>query len=216
MVELLYDVLENTSIAISIVPLVILIVRWKRAKALSAWLFLTLLIIDLLTELSTLILAWNQINNLFIWHIHAIFFSILLLLIYRTYLRSNISSFTLLIPNIIVCISGLLEAFLNQGYLRANTITYLMLCSQAILYSLLLFSSLINDRQMKDLTRSSEFWINAGMLFSFGTTMCLTLFENYIFEINTELMYYTWSIQLVANIIFHLVLARGIWLMRRT
>lgn len=216
MVELLYDVLENTSIAISVIPLIFLLFICKRAEASEARLFFILLLLELISEISSRILTWNNCNNFFIWHIHAVLYSVLLQFIYKDYLQSLKGLLKLMIPTIIVCITGLLEAFIDQGYLRANTITYLLLCAQAILFSLMSFNSLINDRRIKDFTLSSVFWINSGVLFFFGTTFCLILFEGYIIKVNPQLLYYTWSIQLVANIIFHLVLARGIWLMRRT
>ncbi|MFO0495257.1 MAG: hypothetical protein ACK50Y_06970 [Flavobacteriia bacterium] len=216
MVELLYDVLENTSIAISIIPLISLIIKWKRANASIAWLFFTLLTVELISEILNRILTWSSINNCFILHIYTIVDSCLLYLIYRDFMSHGNFKFKLWLPPFVVLFSGLIEATINHGYLRVNTYTHLLFSAQAIYYSLMFFYSLINDSKIKEVSKNSEFWINAGVLFFYGTTFCLILFERYIFTVNPKLLYYTWSIQLVANIIFHLVLARGIWLMRRT
>jgi hypothetical protein len=216
MTKLLYDVLENTSIAISIVPLLCLGLTWKRAGTPLRWLFFILLAVELIAELFNRFLSWNHINNSFIWHIYTVLYSILLFLIFKNYFSSIKAIGWFRLMPIIVLISGLFEGLIDQGYLEVNTITYLLLCVQSIIYSLVFFYDLINEARIKNLKLYSPFWINSGVLFFFGTTFCLTLFEGYILKFNADLLYYTWSVQLIANIVYHLILSRGIWLMRRT
>jgi hypothetical protein len=216
MTKLLYDVLENTSIAISIVPLLCLGLTWKRAGTPLRWLFFILLIVELITETSNRILTWNHINNFFVCHIYTVIYSILLYFIYKNYISSIKLIGWFRIITLILVLSGVYEGFINNGYLKINTMTYLLLCIQSIIYSLVFFYDLINEARIKNLKLYSPFWINSGVLFFFGTTFCLTLFEGYILKYNADLLYYTWSVQLIANIVYHLILSRGIWLMRRT
>lgn len=210
MITILGDFLINLSSGIVLVPLLILIYRKNGFNGVLNHFLMSLLLVEFVTEVLCFGLAVKGLNNYPVIHVYTLLYAVLLTLIYFVLLRKR----WVLFPILIVGFTFSIEFFFSK--FQTNTVSYILLCGSGILFSIAYFFSLLNNDSINQIRSHSLFWINSAVLFYFGTTLCLTLFENYIHFENPEINYYIWPIQLIANIIYHLMLSRGIWLTKRT
>lgn len=85
-----------------------------------------------------------------------------------------------------------------------------------IILSMLYFRNLLNKLEVPNLLKHPYFWVVFAFLWYFGGTLILTLFQNYIHDAGTDLLLYLWPIQIIAGIIFTLLISKSIWTMRIT
>lgn len=210
----IYDIVLHISLIISIVPLSILIYRWKKVPKYLSGLLLLLLSLELTTEISCKILSVLGIYNYPIIHAYTVLNSFILFLLYSKLIRSQ----KLVIFNIVlvfsIIISGVIE--ITIAPFAPNVITSILQGLLGVVLATSFFSQMINDPRIANLRLYPLFYMNSAVLFYFGTTICLRLFEFYIHFYSPEMKYFIWPFQLIANIIYHLILARSIWLMKRT
>ncbi len=124
---------------------------------------------------------------------------------YRSQWRWVLSSY------IVFAALCVMSAFLWGGISAVNTVPSTGLNVFVMIFSLAYFPKAINELKYNKITYDFHFWINFGLLLLNGTTLFISLFEVYIRESNSELTLYTWLIQLIANILFNLILTGGIW-----
>lgn len=210
----MYEILENLSIGIALVPLIVALFI-KRVSTKLRRLFIFLFTFEFLVEITAKVLSIYSVNNYFIAHIHTVIYAFILLLIGRELINSKRVKFSIEICFYLLIIIAIWEFFYHHGYLQINTYSYLLLSILGIQISIFYLFQLINNINKVDVFSDLGFWISAALLIYFGTTVCLTLFDTYILVDSPEVLYYIWPIQLIANIIYHLILARGIWQMRQ-
>ncbi len=87
---------------------------------------------------------------------------------------------------------------------------FLVIISLALFYFFKIFSNL--DSPI--LLNHYFFWMNCAFLFYFSTSFFLFLFEEFIVVNNNSIGRLLWSIQLVANIIYYIILSVGICKMK--
>lgn len=212
--EWVYDILESISICIALVPLLILL-RTNGVSSHLKRLLIILLVLELASELTTKILSVFHVNGFLIIHIYTLLYGLILLLISRTKIKSVFAKRIVLYCYVVLLFVEFWELNRVEGYLLVNTYSYLVLNVIGIAISVSIFFQLINDRQLNDMKIDFFFWFSTALIFFFGTTIAITLFQTYILMDNPDIIYYIWPIQLIANIIYHLILARGIWQMRQ-
>jgi hypothetical protein len=64
---------------------------------------------------------------------------------------------------------------------------------------------------VSSLTDHPFFWYNTAILFYFGVTFLLGIFENFIREAPELISRFLWCIQLIANIGLNILIAMGLW-----
>lgn len=104
--------------------------------------------------------------------------------------------------------------FYDEGFKRNNTISNTLLSLIVISLAITYFYSIFLEMRIKNLKKHFLFWMNSAFLIYYGTTFYLTLFEDFIRSYDNNLYYFIWPILLITNIIFNLILAKGIWTMR--
>lgn len=105
--------------------------------------------------------------------------------------------------------------FKNLGNSKINVISNLCLTLYGVLLASIYFYKVYTEMKIANLFQDGLFWVNSAFLIYFSSTFYVSLFEDYIRSEDSNLLYYTWPIQLVSTIIFNVILSRGIWLMRK-
>jgi hypothetical protein len=199
------------------VPLIIQLRILKRnnaeRKILSA-LFLYILL-SIVTEIVNMIVSRIIHNNNPIVHIYTILAFLILAFLYKDMLNMKMINkyfYWFVLP---YCCLSFYYSFFVVGLLNVNVLTYLILSITLIFISSYYFYRVYIEMTIHNLFNNALFWINSAFLFYFSSTFYLSLFEEIIQTIDSNLFYYTWPIQLVATIIFNVILSKGIWLMRK-
>ncbi|MFT5777745.1 MAG: hypothetical protein ACI837_000693 [Crocinitomicaceae bacterium] len=213
--DLLYDILEKLSMVSSLVPLLLFafIGSWKTGTRNLLRLLFCMVILEVVTEYICGYLSLNYINNQIVIHLYTVIFTTLIFFLYRKLIKSR--------PILYVGLGLLIIFYITAGsefianYNGPNTYAYSTLSLISIFFSVALFFQMINDLNIDSFRSNGYFWINSAILFYFGTTFCLTLFESYVHLEHPDLLMQIWPIQLLSNIIFYFMLSRGIWLINR-
>jgi hypothetical protein len=94
--------------------------------------------------------------------------------------------------------------------------SFALLSSCVILFLGIKYFGVLMDRQVEaDLLSDCMFWINSAIVFYFGVSLFISVSEAYLIKANPVLTKFIWIFQLSANILFHFLLAAGIWKTRR-
>ena len=88
-----------------------------------------------------------------------------------------------------------------------NILSKTLLTGFGIYYFLRLFDRL----DVPNLFQHAFFWINCAILFYFGVTLLIGIFEIFIKEISGVIGRFLWAIQLLCNTFFYFILAVGLW-----
>ena len=97
-----------------------------------------------------------------------------------------------------------------------SSTAYLIFSIIVVILSLLYFRTVLNEMKIPNLYGHPPFWIVFAYLTYYGGTISLTLFQDYIIGGNLDVYIILWSIQLIANIIFSILISISIWKMRKT
>lgn len=212
-----YEVIYWISFSSYLLPIIVFIPKkgiFKTEDNLSSVL-LFYQIICISTELFNIFYMQFFRNNNPVIHIYTIVIFVLVSFFYFKIFK-NFNYKKLLFPmTIFFIIYSFYEFFNNQGYLNVNTKPYLILTIYTIILSSIYFYKVYSEMKIANLFQDGLFWVNSAFLIYFSSTFYVSLFEEYIRSEDSNLLYYTWPIQLVSTIIFNVILSRGIWLMRK-
>ncbi|MEN9998485.1 MAG: hypothetical protein RI922_1475 [Bacteroidota bacterium] len=138
-------------------------------------------------------------------------------LIYRYYRKKVLLAFKNIHGYILVVmlVYMLFFFFYDCGFNKMNVFANIFLTLYTILLASIYFYKVYTEMKITNLFQDGLFWINSAFLIYFSSTFYVSLFEEYIRSENSDLLYYTWPIQLVSTMIFNVILSRGIWLMKK-
>jgi hypothetical protein len=213
MFDRVYDYLENISIGLSIIPFLFLMMQKNAVSGVKRY-FFSLFIIELACEFSLKVLGSYNMNNYFVIHFYTFLYGLILVLIFNHFLVNRKVKLFSWVLVLFLFISFAYEFFWKDGYLGPNTMSYVVLGSLGIYLALAGFLQILNDTSIKSLGKSPFYVLCGGILFYFGTTLSLSIFESFILFNDSETLYLLWSVQLFANIMYYLIITRVIWLMK--
>jgi hypothetical protein len=213
--DLILDGLIHLVILIGFLPFILLLVVKKNSlapKNIHRALVL-LCLISIFSDLICYISAPIFKNNNPIIHVYEILSGAVILHIYKlNFTNEKTKKIIQLLLFIFVSFSIFLF-FYKDGFIFDNTESTISLKIIVILLSIYYFITLFYELKIRSLKNYYFFWINAAFLFYSSTTFYLFLFEDFVMLGTNE--YYLWPIQLIATIIFNLLLSKGIWAMKK-
>lgn len=116
--------------------------------------------------------------------------------------RALLLPFFLLILLLVIVFSGKI-----YFYTVINCTEPLIFCFLSVRY----FITRIKNLEHMDFFSNYLNWLNIGVLFYFGVTSFLLIFEGSIRLFNPTISSTLWMIQMISNIIFHTILSLSIW-----
>lgn len=211
---LAYDILMYTSALSYIIPLFLLISH----KTLSYP--LKVLFVFIVLSLTTEIVSFYVINilhndNNWVLHAYTLICQLNLSLFYWFLIQNIVLRIFILAFNCLFLLFIINNIqFVTDNLMRAQ-LAYLLSSLFLICISSFYFYKVYTEMKIANLFQDGLFWVNSAFLIYFSSTFYVSLFEDYIRSEDSNLLYYTWPIQLVSTIIFNVILSRGIWLMRK-
>ncbi|MCH8904562.1 MAG: hypothetical protein IIA45_11685 [Bacteroidetes bacterium] len=192
-----------------LVPITLSLVKFGKLtfplKLLSTYLFLTMVL-----DIIVIFLARQGINNLFLFHLHTVLEVTAISLIYLQWF-SNRRLWKIIIGTFVLLFSvfAVIDVVFIEGVHTFNSyprgiaaVYFLSLC-------VALFLQMLSTLNVRQLERSSLFWINTGILIYAPGTLFLFIVSNYTLG-NTDDQY--WIIHSILNLLLNLSFATAIWI----
>lgn len=212
--KLAFEYISWCSSYIVALPLIVLLFNSARLNRLQKILGL-LLIADLLTEIGTHVLWSNGLNNLFVYHIYAVIEFVLIATIYSFWLPDVFGKSRLLALTVSFTLFGVINvAFFQDLYTfnsNSTSLSAILIC----LFALITFYRRLTQSEKTVQLNTPEFWLNAGFLLYFSSSLILFLFSN-LLNLSPKESYSIWGLHALINIILHLFYARALWIVRKT
>jgi hypothetical protein len=92
-----------------------------------------------------------------------------------------------------------------------NSIFAVLVSITFLLFCVYYFYQLMDDLAVTFLIGFPWFWVVSGIAFYFGISLFVTASEHFVRNSNVIAGRFVWCAQLVANIVFHCMLAIGVW-----
>ncbi len=144
-----------------------------------------------------------------IGHIYISFSFIFIALFYlyelKGYLNTNV------ITGIIILfeIFSILNITFIQSYYDYPSITGSISALILVVFSILLFSKIMNEGRIKKLSQSSVIWINTAILINYAGNFFFYILFNIILKYSTEFIHITLNFFKILYVLFYLSLAIG-------
>jgi hypothetical protein len=201
----IYQTLTIVSVSSTFIPLLC----FFRIRRLSFELYLLLiyLIASVIVDLISIYLVkYLHQSNYYLFHAFVLFEAALLTALYVRKLGFKYWIWLILVVEVLFRISLFWVACPN-----GEIFVSLLINLSFVFFSLACFKIVLDHETKGEIMSSYFFWVNSGVLIYFGSTFLLAIFERTIRATDIAIEMELWSIQLVSNVIFHALLAIGIW-----
>lgn len=206
----MYRALTYISIASGFVPLIICFTKLKTLDRKSRVLFIYF-IISAITEILSLPLASSYINYFYLQNSFVLIEFFLFAFVYyldfdSIFLKKIIRYFVLF-----YFLASLAVFLFYKPFSQSNNITSIFEAWILMSFSIFFFYKIQSELAIPKLSDYPPFWYNCGILIYFCTSLILFLFNDFIENCSRRTFENLWSLHLVANTAFNILMAIGIW-----
>lgn len=199
---------DYISMASTLIPLGALLYFHKSLdKALK--ILLSLLIVSFCCDVFNVLLSIQKKNNEPIFTTYSFLEGSILTVLYYSILNNRLTKKIVVSLFIVMVLSSIVGFIEIKTIYQPNTILTITELIILISFSLLFFYQLIKELPVSNIFDYHLFWINSGVLVMASLSIFTFLFERWI--IGNKALTYLWLIFYFANIIFRLLLLKGIW-----
>jgi hypothetical protein len=205
----------NIGLVSDIIPFIVLFTILSKIHRKMWWTLFFVSTSWMISDCLSGVFAFYSFNNHIIINIYTLVSTIVYLYLYTQMSSSLIYKRIVWAVNIsCVGLSTIVLFFYNGWYSHAPIIDVFTGIIPLIL-SLLFFYDLFKSLRVPNLLAYPFYWINSAIMVHFGVTFYSFVFFG-VFSDNIELFSYIWLFVLMSNIIYNILFARGLWLMKRT
>lgn len=206
----LFEQLTHLSSLSVIVPIIASLFRNKTLNKILRVLFLYL-IISAVVEAISYFLTINSIQNFVVKNIYTVIEFTCITAIYFLEFEGKTAKRLIGISYIgFLCLSVLLLLILGN-YNKQDNIINSTESWLVILFGAFYVFKLYNNFAIKNLLSYYFTWINFAILLYFSTSFFIFLFSEYLEKGGLENYYFVYSLHLISNISFNIILTIGIW-----
>ena len=205
----LYNTLAYAAICSTLLPLILLLVKFK-ALTLRLKLLGLLLLISFVTDVICLYLAKHFQNTHPLFHFYTVIEDILLGTYYYLSFNSKKKRSAVLFLFILCLCASCINAIIDSGLQNIDTLASASKSVVLVFCSILLFIEFMHQIDTNLSFNASAYWLNCGF-FLYGA-LPLFCYVFYFSVMNSvELSFKAWAIYLITDILYHLILSIGIW-----
>lgn len=209
----LYRILEYSSAIVDFIPLLALTFSIRHITK-ETFPIASLVVLSLLTDTINFLLVSQNKNNFIVFRIYT-YLEIFLISsfyfqFYKKYTKTNASF--LIIPLFVAVsvvdykINGINNFDNYETAFESIVFSIISLWTFYYISKQLLFDNLLNE---------PFFWLNTSILLYFGGNLILFIFNNYLLRSKTTDQLAMWCIHSVLNILYNLLIALGLWKVKR-
>jgi len=190
----------------SLLPLTAAIIYYRTLNRTLRVLFIYF-ILSFISEAIGLYTAHNKLDNSFYFTLYSYAESVLVLLAFQTFSQNRIIK--RFIP---ICIGILLFCcplffWLSLSHEYPLTLFSIVILSLCVNY----YFNVISELNIPRISAHPYFWLVTALLLYFGTSIFLTLYENYVRNLGQHMHSVVWAYHNVLNIAYNILLSISVW-----
>lgn len=171
---------------------------------------LFMFVASVITEIVSVILHKNNIQNLFVFRIYTVVQFLLLSIFYVQSISSEKFKFFIKPAFTIFLIVELIDC-LKSGFYSMDDAPLSVASIFLMIYSLFTFYYILQNTIYLNILNESVFWVNSAVLMYFSGCLFLFIFNSYVLNKSHKLHYELWGINSILNITFNVLMAIGFW-----
>jgi hypothetical protein len=208
-------ILNVSSLAI-LIPLTLAAIRFRQIRQQMPW-FLPYLIATFAASLSSQILWWLRINNLFIFHLHTVVEFILISSFYLVQFESDRPKRIFFIMQDCFVVFAFISVIYFQPITVFNSVSRAIEALLIIFMAFSFYNKMLRELKITYLSRSPKFWINTAFFFYYSGSFFLFLLGTAIIDqIPFEVSRLIFSFFGILTIVLYLFFAAGLWNLKTT
>lgn len=205
----LYNTLAYSAICSTLMPLILLLVKFKalptRLKVLGL-----LLLISFVTDLICLYMAKHFLNTHPLFHFYTFIEGLLICIYYYLSFKSKTKQYLVFILGLLCISACVVNAYYDPGLQKVNSLALAVRGGVLVTFSVLLLIEYNNKLEYYNVIDNSTNWLNAAFLIYGALPLFCDVFY-YTVENNIIISLNVWAIYLFTDIFYHLLLSFGIW-----
>ena len=191
-----------------LLPLFIIYKSYKNEKRVQ--LIGSVLLLNLFTDSVTFVFAIKGIETNLIFQGYTLIFGVLVFLMYLIEVNNQ-----RLRRLFYWCLGGFVVMYILIITSVIELDAYSLLSIFLILVSIIYMWWIFYELEIENLTKHYFFWINTAFFFYLSSTFIFLIFINFVLIKSNWTGVYLWKIQNIAAIIFNLIIAKGIWTLKK-
>ena len=204
-----FDILRFVSSGFVLIPLLYVLFRKEKLSAVQRKLCILLTVLLFVEILSTILWFW-KITNMPVYHIYTVIEFLLILNIYSEVLAKAITQSGVFALGISFFLFSCFNALFIQSIFTFNSIPIVILSILVIFITFMSFYKILKDPEYTLLNNNSLFWISAGLLIYFSSSLVLFYINNSLNLTRSE-SYSIWGLHAIINILLILFYTRALW-----
>ncbi len=192
---------------IIVVPFFLSIKNYKKDRTEALKPIILYLLLSICTQIISLWLWTNSINNLPVLHVYTVLEFYVLMWFYFIVFKHKIANKIILISTILFTLFAIVDSLLIENIFTFNTLSRsieaLLIIAMGLAYFI---HTLTNENTTPSLHSRSIKYINTGLFIYFSGSIVLFTFSNYINILAQPLVLNIWSIHTLLLILFYSII----------
>lgn len=193
--------------ALDLLPLVVLLFYYRRLDSLMLFFAAFMLLTALSDALLDVLFFLKLPNNMPVIHIYLLLSVVFVGLIYYQALIGNFLKKAVIILSAVALLVMFSATFFFGSLMQYPSMSNTALSILVIIFSLLYFFQLFNEKTIIKVEQRSFFWINLGLLINFSSTILFFVLYKYLLD---KKLWAYFNINDYANITFNILSTVGI------
>ena len=197
------------------VPFMALFFVIKKVHHYMWWTLFCILLTWLLSDCLTWFFARKSMNTYIIYNCYAIISTCFYALLFYDLNQSRPFRKVLLVVFGVYVIFSVWYISASHSWFKPVPIIDIFTGLLPLILSLLFFYELFKSLRVPNLLKYPYYWINSAVMVHFGVTFFAYIFMEILYQ-KEDLFQYIYLIIIISNIVYNILFARGLWLMKRT
>lgn len=211
MVQVVFDFLRTLSTFATLIPVELGFLVYPRLSAFGKRI-LVIAVLSATSNVASFILADLKEQNYFIFHIYAPLVAMLWGFTYARIFEKRSYRLISKLGGVAILIYGFIHTFYLSEIDQFPQELTIVLCIWLILLSILGFLELITQPKAIPLEKSPLFWVSAGNLLYFVTSLLVMLFFSKILALGGDEMWSVLSVSPIINLIWVAMICKSMWI----
>ncbi len=210
----MYRVIIDCGMLSSLIPIFFLFYSYRKADHKMWWPLFFISTLWMISEILNWTLVKFSINNLLVFELFGFLSMIAYGFLFYRLISNKFFRISLIFIITVLELFLIVYAWANSLWFEGDMLNAMISAVVPFLLSILFFYNLMTTSIEGKLVHYPFYWVNAAILIGFGMSFFTFIFIDQIIA-SPALTFYLWPIVSIANIIYNILISKGIWQMRR-